>query len=129
MLCEITPEPKSLGEFLIVLGFLASVAVNVATLLGQRTKQKREVSFAEQFVSQAEMDAVTARVSRAEEQIEAIRDKMERDKMELLKAGEERANKIHTRIDAGIQKIDNLMGAFSQMRRDQLDGSSHREGI
>lgn len=128
MLCEITPEPKSLGEFLIVLGFLASVAVNVATLLGQRTKQKREVSFAEQFVSQAEMDAVTARVDRVERQIEAMRDELKADKMELLKAGEERAAKIHERINTAITKVDSLSGAFSQMRRDHFD-TSHREGI
>jgi ACT domain-containing protein len=127
MLCEITPEPKSIGDFLIVLGFLASVGVNVATLLGQRTKQKREVSFAESYVSQVELKALSERVAKSEQQIEMIREKMENDKLEILKAGEERAAKLYDRINLGIQKVDGLMGAFSEMRRQNFD--SHREGI
>lgn len=127
MQCEIIPEANSLLQFLIIVGFLGSLAVNIKVLMGQNAKQKREVSFAESYVSQEALKALSARVEKNEDQIEAIRDKMEKDKMEILKAGEERAVKLHGRIDLGIEKVDKLMGAFSQMRRDQFD--SHREGI
>lgn len=118
MLCEITPEPKSLGEFLIVLGFLASVAVNVVTLMGQRTKQKREVTFAEQFVSQEQMDAIARRVDMVERQIEAMRSELKDDKTEILKAGEDRAEKLHNRINDVLQAVSQMRGELHARRMD-----------
>lgn len=45
--------------------------------------------------------------------------KMEEDKMEILKAGEERGGKIHERINEVLAAVSNLQGRIDQLNQER----------
>ena len=90
--------------------------------LGLFTKFRPQmVQLAEQFVSRgsfhkhAELnrqyhDKIEARVT-------ALEQKLERDKDEIIAAGEDRGNRIQDRINVAIEKLGEMRGELNQITR------------
>lgn len=117
-----TPGAVELAGFLGCLFFLVAGANALMKLVdrfrGQRETPKREVSFAERLVSQVELGAVTARVKKLEETVDAIRDELKQDKTDILQAGEERAEKLHNRINDVLRAVSEVRGEMHSRRMD-----------
>ncbi len=56
------PEPKSLLDFLLVVGFLSSIVTNLAVMWRSGHPQKRQVSFADAYATKPEVAGVDVRV-------------------------------------------------------------------
>lgn len=93
LLAETAPDPKALQQFLIVVGFLIGIAVNVATLVIALSgrKQKAEVSFG--------FEAVSKQVF--EKHVDSNR--VEHDRFDVRIGGVDRKTKQHA--DEGIEKL------------------------
>ncbi len=88
-------EPKSLSDFLLITGFLASLTVNLltATKLLRNDPQRREITLRNRFTTTDETNHIR-------KDLEALGTQVRHDRDEILRAGEQRAQEIHRRIDA-----------------------------
>lgn len=57
------------------------------------------------------------RVVTLEKEVKEIRSKMEKDKIAIIEAGEDRATKIHDRINLAIEKIGELRGEVNRIAK------------
>ena len=94
------PEPNFLRDFLVVCAFLASLAVNLLTVLKvlRNSPQKREVSFTESYASREE-------VKYLRDDLNTFRQEARRDRDDILAAGEARSREIHQRIDTIMDEL------------------------
>ena len=60
---------------------------------------------------------INERITRIEDNTEFIRTKMEADKTEILKTGEDRATKTHDRINQVLEAVAELRGQVTQMKK------------
>ncbi len=90
-----SPDPKSIADFILVIGFLTSLAVNILTAfkLMRNDSQRREGTLRTRFTSVEEMAELRS-------QVETLCSQLRQDRDELLRVGEQRARDIHQRIDA-----------------------------
>jgi restriction endonuclease Mrr len=107
-----TPQPGAIENWLIA--FAAIVAI-VNQGMGLFTKFKPQmIQLAEQFVSRSSFHKHAELNRQAHDKIEArvaaLERKLEDDKDEIIKAGEDRATKIHDRINVAIVQIGELRG-------------------
>lgn len=103
MLLAQVPEPKTLTDLLVVLGFLLSLAVNVMTLIRSSSAQKREISFSEEYASKPEVTQIKSDLAQ-------IREELRQDKETLLLKGEERAVNLHNRINPVVENTAHIKG-------------------
>lgn len=77
-------------------------------------KQKREVSFSEEYATKAEIQRIERNVEKMERKVETavaeIRTEMKEDREKILIAGETRAGKIHSRIDDILEAVARMEG-------------------
>ena len=94
------PEPRSLFDFLLVLAFLASLGVNLLTLfkLFRNEPQRREVRFSDVYAAKEEVEYLR-------EDFNQLREQARQDRDDILQAGEDRARKLHERIDLIIDEM------------------------
>ena len=109
------PEPKSLLDFLLAVGFLSSIVTNVLVIVRSGHAQKREVSFADRYASRPELETVEQRVARLEARLEAVRQETKEERNGLLHAGEERVLRLQERMDEMAKDV-----------HDRLDSLNHR---
>jgi len=58
------------------------------------------------------------RVCALEKDVRVIRLKMDADKLEIIQAGEDRATKIHDRVNVAIEKIGELRGEVNRIAKE-----------
>lgn len=127
ILAQTTPEPQVLWNFLIVVMFLAVLGDKLFSIVERVTgrKQKREVSFAEEFVTKPEFNDLKAVVYKHEEYGKERREKiyaMIRDghestdtKIEQFRAEvKEDLNGVHERVTQAVTKIAEVSGEIRQ---------------
>lgn len=89
-----TPDPAALTQFLIIVGFLASIVANLVMIRGSNRAQKREVSFADQFATAKEHAALAAEVA-----------KLDSERRTSVANLHQKIDDLATRIDARIDEI------------------------
>lgn len=87
-------------------------------LFGKSEAQRREVSFAAEFARREDLERVEQYVARVEEKLESalegLRREMKEDRELIMRAGEERAIKIHDRINAVLGGVERLSGRMDK---------------
>jgi hypothetical protein len=126
--------PSEIGTWILVLVCLASLAANISTVVrGGRTKteiasQPVEVRLAERFVTKESCRAHSQRLDMVERRVDRLETQLGDDLSEIRKGlvaaqamDEERARRIHQRIDALAidlsEKIGLLTGQINPPRR------------
>jgi hypothetical protein len=108
-------EPKSLSDFLLITGFLTSLAVNLLTVtkLLRNDPQRREVTLRSRFTTADETNDLR-------NDLESLCTQVRQDRDEILRAGEQRAHELHRRIDAINEempwKIINLLRSSGALK-------------
>lgn len=114
-------DPTALWNFLIILGFLLSAGASGVAIFNSRRVQKREVTMASEFMTSSDcqrmqarwkddMIRLEARINRVEQGQEHMRETNQHNFDAIMKAGEERAVKIHERINAVLAGVSELKG-------------------
>jgi hypothetical protein len=110
----VTPEPNFLLQFLIAAAFLVNLAIGITALLASWRKQPRIVEFANVYATQAAFDLEIGKLQRQisdlNVDLDSIRSEMKNDRNEILAAGEQRAVKIHERINILGQHLSECIG-------------------
>jgi hypothetical protein len=92
-----------IGAWLVPAAAVLWIVVQVRSLFTGRTSEKREVTFGDQFVTKESCAASHVsndeRVTRVEIEIREIRTQMRSDRDQILAAGDDRARRLHIRID------------------------------
>lgn len=78
---------------------------------------KREISLAPQFATRPEVEALGTRLAHVEQAIERIRQEIREDRSALLEAAEQRAAKMHGRINEVLAAVSELQGSLRRSRR------------
>lgn len=121
MFGEIQLDAQTLAGFLASLMFVIVLIEKVNKMFGKKDIEKREISFSETYASKAELTEVRGQVvkleAKIEHQTEMIRCEMKDDKTEILRAGEDRAVKLHDRINLVLEKVSELRGANEEQHR------------
>lgn len=100
-------NPVFLKDLIIVVAVLAGVAASVLTAWRASGAQKRVImdqplrtEAVERPLTRDAVGRLHRRVDVLEEDVKGIRSKMEADKLEIIKSGEDRASDLHRRMDA-----------------------------
>ncbi|ODU24009.1 MAG: hypothetical protein ABS95_02455 [Verrucomicrobia bacterium SCN 57-15] len=113
---EALPEANTLLQILVAGGFILWIAGMVKGLFSKT--ERREISFADEYASKAEFKALDRKVQmlegRLEHSLELIRQEMKHDKEAILESGEERAIKLHDRINVVLQAVSELKGRIEK---------------
>ncbi|MEW6307398.1 MAG: hypothetical protein AB1705_28435 [Verrucomicrobiota bacterium] len=108
------PTPEQFGAWFSSLALLVSVLANLYLIFASRTSQKREISFTDTYATREEHVALKREVKNLEAKIDqnlaAIRSEMKQDRDAMLLAGEERAAKIHDRVNKVLEAVSELKG-------------------
>lgn len=99
-----------------LLALVISIIANFILVLDRNKAQKREIIFAGTPVDKKEFDQ---RITRIEDNTDRIWEKMEADKAEILKTGEERAGKTHDRINEVLAAVAELRGQVNANHRNR----------
>lgn len=115
MLAEVpVPDPVFFMSFLGCGLFLLMIMEKLKSLFGKTETQKREVSFSEQYATKQEVNGVRDDVRSLEEKLdlttEKIREEMKHDRELILRAGEERAVKLHDRCNKILEGVSRMEG-------------------
>jgi len=116
-------DPEHLMYFLAIAFFLVAGLRQCLALAdrlrGRRTEiapQPLVVQPAREWVSRADCHdlraALAQRLGKAEAELQELRDRRREDHQEVLRAGEERATRIHQRIDALGLKLTEELGVL-----------------
>jgi predicted nucleotide-binding protein (sugar kinase/HSP70/actin superfamily) len=92
---------------------VATIIAAVTVIFSGKKAQRREVSMVQEYATREEMKAATDRIVKVENSIEVLRKEMREDSAEILKAGEERAEKLHRRINRVLIGVSKLQGRFN----------------
>lgn len=118
---DLTPQP--LAWFVAVLFFLVA-GVNQLMHLADRLRGRRTeiapqpllIQPAQEWVARADCQnlraALAARVGQVETEVRELREQLRADRETLLQAGEERACRLHQRIDALGLKLTEELGVL-----------------
>ena len=109
------PDPITAWNVVLVLVVLASLSVNLITLSRMNKTQKRDVTIQDGGVPKGEHDQLVKRVDRIEVSIEAMRSDMRRDRIEGDQTDEQRASRLHKRIDEVHERINGLDKAVADV--------------
>jgi hypothetical protein len=123
LLAQIPVEPQHLAWFLAVLFFLVAGLNQVLHLADRLRGRKHEIAPqplvvqpAQEWVSRAECHtlrlALAARLDSAENGLAELRAQLAADRQALLEAGEERARRLHQRMDALGLKLSEELGVL-----------------
>lgn len=97
------PDPMFLYNAALMISLLASIAGNIVLVIRGNRVQKREVSFSDDFTPkrdfQAHKEVVFRKFGEVDGEFKAVRQEMGEQREEINRAGEERATKIHDRIN------------------------------
>lgn len=111
---ELSPNPSAIGNWLIVLSFIVSIGstivVAVMAVVSGRKTQKREIAFTEVYASREE-------VSEIHQDFQEFRRQAQFDREAAIRTGEERATKIHDRINEVLEAVSELRGVVSEIKR------------
>ncbi|HUS37352.1 MAG TPA: hypothetical protein VM680_18540 [Verrucomicrobiae bacterium] len=113
-----TIDPVAMMQVLLIVQFLMGIVLGILQLINQRGAQKRNVAMVEDFATRRELQALTEKV---DGRFEDLRCEIREDKTEILKAGEERAVKLHERINVVLSTVSELRG--------EMHSSNRRAGI
>lgn len=111
---------SDIGTWALVLLFAATLIDRIYSIQQKRKNdpQRREISFSEEYASKTEFKAIERRVKDVETKLERelaeIRREMKEDRETILQAGEERAVKIHERINAVLSGVSRLEGRLDK---------------
>jgi predicted nucleotide-binding protein (sugar kinase/HSP70/actin superfamily) len=108
-----TPDSQSFYQLMLSVGMLVTIAAGVAVIFNGRKVQRREITMVQEYATKDEMKAATDRIVKLENSIETLRREMREDSAEILKAGEERAEKLHRRINRVLIGVSKLQGRFN----------------
>ena len=130
-----TPDPKFFWEFLLSIGFLISIAANIATSISVRRTQRREVNFGFVPASKEDFEKHTAHNQREHENLFAKINGVERgardrfdavntdwqkridDKFSALQMSDQAGRKeIHERINQVFVVVSRLEGKMERSR-------------
>ena len=129
LLADTTPDPKDFWQFILGIAFLCSIGANIAIIVSARRTQKREIAYAFTPASKEEFDkaakendadhtVIHARLTkfkeRTDELVAEMREEMRHDREAALQSGEERSNKIHSRIDDVLRAVSRLEGKLNK---------------
>lgn len=106
--------PASIAGWLACLGFVLWI-VNLGFKLGDRLRGKpAQPSNTSLGATVTDMNR---RVTKLEDWREALAAKLEADKIEIMSAGEERAAKIHERINTVLSAVSEVRGEIKHIKR------------
>jgi hypothetical protein len=109
------PQSLDLAGWLGCFAFLVML-INGALKLADRVRGKSPCPPNEEL--DADFNGLDLRVARLEAQVEIIRAEMRNDRDALMRAGEERAGKIHDRINALGERLTVAVGELrGEMKR------------
>jgi uncharacterized protein Yka (UPF0111/DUF47 family) len=118
LLTEITPDAGFFFNFVGTIGLIATIVAAVRQAAGKNELQKREITFAAEFASKQEVQRMERDVERLEqkmdEALEGIRREMKSDREAINAAGEQRASKIHTRLDMISDRLGEVVGQVTK---------------
>lgn len=118
-------EPRWMVNMVLFLVATVATVTSVIQAMNSRRVQKREVTLMEGAATQVDVERVKldcqARIgtvaaevkaldTKMDAKLDAIRDKMDRDKTEIMAGGEARAGKIHDRVDIILKAVSKLDG-------------------
>lgn len=106
-------DPVALMQFMLIVQFLMGMVLGVLQFLNQRRAQRRDVSMIEEFATRRELAQLAEKV---DSRFEDLRCEIRDDKTELLRAGEERAVKLHERCNAILQAVSEVRGEMHSRR-------------
>lgn len=101
-------EPITIGQVVLAIGILVTIAIGLKTLMVSNRAQKRDVTLIDNPVSQPEHQGLVKRMDKVEITVEAIRADMRRDRIEIDAANEDRASRLHQRIDALAEDVADM---------------------
>jgi len=99
--------PKSFTDWILCLAAFMAILKYLLDLADRLRGQAPQPPNAQ---LQAAHEQLTERVRRVEESADRLWDKLETDKMEILKSGEDRAAKLHDRINVILAAVSELRG-------------------
>lgn len=89
----VKPDPHFLWQLIVTSAFLAGLLVNVLTLLKTRQVQRREISFADNFATQAQLLEVAEDLERVDRDVKSLKES-------IVVNGEERRVRIEAKVEA-----------------------------
>jgi hypothetical protein len=101
------PESIGLAGWLACLAFVITLVNGVLRLADRVRGKEPQPPNAELG---AEFHALGQRVARLETEVEAIRAEFKEDRLSLMQAGEERAGRLHERINEVLRAVAKLEG-------------------
>lgn len=121
VLAQMPVEPQHLAWFLAILFFLVAGVNQVLNLADRLRGRKHEIAPqplvvqpAQEWVSRTECHtlrlALASRLEAAEAGLAELRTQLAADRQALLEAGEERARRLHQRMDALGLKLSEELG-------------------
>lgn len=122
MIAEVagSADPMAVGIWMVGLMFFVTLLDRGFSIWRnlQNTPQKREVAFAEEYTSKTEFRSLSGKVrdveSKLDRELAEIRREMKEDRETILAAGEERAVKLHERINAVLTGVSRLEGRLDK---------------
>lgn len=113
------PAPGAIENWLLALAAVVAMANQGLGLFHKFRPQM--IQLAEQFVTRSSFhkhaELNRAHHEKIEARVSALERKLEGDKDEIIKAGEDRAIKIHDRINVLIEKVGELRGELNGARK------------
>jgi hypothetical protein len=108
-------DPIHIRDFLIILGFLLSAGTSLAALLSSRKSQKREVSFADEFVRKSECTLHHGsdgnRIAKLESDAIDLRREIKVDHDKFQQHLLDEIGKVQKRVDQLLVAVYELRGA------------------
>lgn len=118
MFGEINPDASFVYNFIGTVGLIATIITALRTAAGKNEAQKRLVTFAEEFARREDLERLEEHVEKVEEKLEhaleGLRCEMKEDRELIMRAGEERAAKIHDRINVVLGGVERLAGRMDK---------------
>jgi hypothetical protein len=116
------PAPAEIGVWLTVLAFLLVIVLTVKQILPARRQPPIEAEFLSREDHAAHEKKDAEEFNKLWVAINAVKDDNNRNKMEILQAGDDRARRIHERMDtvnAGVnQSMQEMPGRIITLLRD-----------
>lgn len=106
-----TPDAVTLAGFLACGFFVVSLVNQVMRLMDRNKEQPRPI---DTYATKAELEVVRIDLKRVESSIIDLRHEMREDRETILKAGEERAVKIHDRINDVLAAVSEVKGEIKK---------------
>lgn len=110
-------NPQWLAQAVLFAFAVAGITASWMTAINGRKAQKRDVTLMEEFATRKELAALAEKV---ESRFEDLRQELREDRTEILKAGEERAVKLHERCNAILQAVSEVRGEVHAHRREGI---------